>query len=401
MNIIKFKDIFVEDQDWYNDNLRGKYAYWINCRYIVPLNEITKEEAVSFEIDVDSLLGYEYYILVYSYIYVQMQEPPTETDNIPEYPEVPEGTNIVPQEQYIKVGDDYYELVREWKYKNINYHELSRNAKAVAVLVQEVPVDPTKFDDKIIKTYNPDHPYIDQWDNKDEWILEVIDLDGTEKANSIIEYLEYNECIPEDVTLDQVKKFRSWLAKILLEFVDNLTDNQKHILSYYANEMNDDTVKWLTEFGSLTMNYNVLNESACGCSGRSNLSSLYNTHINTCDPILIYKSSIHNGMVQMFSDINFWKPINTNLLRTIVVYLKGILQYKLNLVPDVVDVNDIFTCKCLSTDNAGQKLATNIIENLIESFNYIIEDDVDGHKLTIQSSLNQWADKLYEFMEWN
>ena len=41
MNIIKLRDIVLSNDykiaDFYNANLKGKYAYWVQMRYIFPL----------------------------------------------------------------------------------------------------------------------------------------------------------------------------------------------------------------------------------------------------------------------------------------------------------------------------------------------------------------------------
>lgn len=393
----------VDDQNWYNEHLRGKYAYWINCRYIVPFDEMSKEQAVSFEVDVEPMLGYNYYALVYIYEYKEISEIPEGIQDIPEYPYVPTSDSIDTSEEYILVQNVYYKLEKILVYKKLNQNNLSRNIKMSFVLIDVVPQNPSEDDDKFIKTHTPEYNYIDQWDDNNDWILNVIDVIGTEKVNSIAELKSYNECIPESVTLDQIKKFRTWLAESLLEFETDLTENQTHVLSYYANGMTDDTIKWLTEFGAIETSYNdVVKEVSCGCvGGGSNVSSLYNTSVSICDPISIYKNNLHNSMVQLFSDMSFWEGVNKNLLRGIVIYLEGIVRSGLSLVSLQTTLDNTFSCKCLADDGTAQKLAVSILEDLIESFNYIINDDVVGHKLTIQRALSQWSDKLYEVMEWD
>lgn len=360
MNIIKFKDIIDEghnESEWYNDNLRGKYAYWVRCRYVIPLDSIPSSVYVSYETTINNLLGYTYYYLI--------------------------------------------EVSGVWMYRFIDDNDLSENQKASAVLVGRVPEHPAETDTPIIKTYSGHTKYVDMWDDDYKWLALYIDAQATDKVNDITECLNYNECTPQELTIDQLKVFRTWLAESLLQYKSDLTDNQRHVLSYYAGGMTDDTVKWLTEFGGVTTNYTDITKSSCGCvGGGSNVSSLYNTSLSVCDPIAIYKKNLHDNMVQLFSDISFWNSINKNLLRTIVIYIEGIVNSGLSLVPYESTLSDTFTCKCLSDDGAAQKLAVSILENLIESFNYIIDDDMDGHKLTVQRALFQWADKLYEVMEW-
>ena len=403
MNLIKFIDQMIDGKDWYNDNLRNKYAYWLHCRYIIPLEEISKELAVSFETDIEPLLGYKYYVLSYLYQYVEMIEEPEDISDIPEYPLIPTGISIDIEEIYIKVDNKYYELNQSLVYKEIKSNSISQNRKDLAVLVEEVPINPSEDADKFIKTHNPEYTYIDQWDDNNDWILNVIDVQETEKINSVEEYMRSNEFTPENITLDELKNFRTWLAENLLVFKGELTDNQRHTLTYYAEGMTDETIKWLTEFGQLTVGTKITDGliSTCGCGGSSNVSSLYNSSVGLCDPINIYKTNLHRSMVEMFSDIDFWSDLNKGFLKEIVLYLEGILKAGLSLVVDTTAPSDSFSCRCLGNKSSAQEIAQSVIEDLIVSFNYIIHEDTSGHKLNILQTLSRWSDTLYEVMQWN
>jgi hypothetical protein len=312
MNLIKFRDIIadssLEDAEFFNERLRGKYAFWIRCQYIIALEDITVEEAVAFEVDIRDM--------------------------------VDSGVH-----------------------------------------------------------------YIDLHEGNGHWIYTdgYIDDTGTDKVNSVDEYLKYNESVPRDITLDDLKDFRTWLADNLLVFKSELTDNERHVLLYYKNGMTDDTIKWLTEFGgNVTSNYSSpIHESPCGCGGATDVSSLYKNSLVVCDPISIYKNSIHTMMVNMFSDIDFWTDINEILITNIIIRLRGIIDAGLPISTDTLIAPDTFTCKCTSDPNIVYKSAVAILEELINSFNYILNEDTSGHKNTIQSSLNKWSDELYEAMEWN
>lgn len=53
MNIVKLKDILMPEGTWiaefFNKNLKGKYAYWIQMRYIFPLNSLDYKTYIQFE----------------------------------------------------------------------------------------------------------------------------------------------------------------------------------------------------------------------------------------------------------------------------------------------------------------------------------------------------------------
>lgn len=53
MNIIKLKDILMPETSWmaefFNKNLKGKYAYWVQMRYIFPLESLDYKTYIRFE----------------------------------------------------------------------------------------------------------------------------------------------------------------------------------------------------------------------------------------------------------------------------------------------------------------------------------------------------------------
>lgn len=53
MNIVKLKDILMPQESWvaefFNKNLKGKYAYWIQMRYIFPLESLDYKTYIQFE----------------------------------------------------------------------------------------------------------------------------------------------------------------------------------------------------------------------------------------------------------------------------------------------------------------------------------------------------------------
>ena len=51
MNIVKLLDKVKGGDDFFNQRLRGKYAYNVRCEYIIPLDSITVEEYNRLEVE--------------------------------------------------------------------------------------------------------------------------------------------------------------------------------------------------------------------------------------------------------------------------------------------------------------------------------------------------------------
>ena len=311
MNIVKFIDTAIKSsstialKDWYNENLRGKYAYWIHCKYIATFDDIDEE---------------------------------------------------------------------------LNYIDLEKMSDED--IVQELT------DHEIIYLT----PY-------DEWVDEYIDHTATASLNSVEYYKKANSFVPDDnITMDELKKFRTWVATSLLE-IKTWSDDDAHVLEYYKNGMNDDTIKWLTHFNSSII-INNPSLTTCGCNGNGNLSSLYNDSYSLCDPVSIYRSNIKAAMIVLFSNIDTWQDLSTEFLDEMIIYLENIKKSNLPLVTSN-DVIDVYSCKCLGDQNFAQNQALNVIENLIQSFEWIRRGQTSGHKNSIATTLTTWASTLYENMEWN
>ena len=103
-----------------------------------------------------------------------------------------------------------------------------------------------------------------------------------------------------DITVDEVKKFRTWLAKTILTFDvgskgiqrnELFTQEQTYVLQYYANNMYDDVVKKLSGFNNQVSQQ--IKTSSCGCSS-VDLNSLYS--IESCDMLGTYRKNLYNEM---------------------------------------------------------------------------------------------------------
>lgn len=308
MNIIKFKDIKLPGNEFFNVFLKGKYAYWIHMRYAVSLYHISQSSYILCEQDINNLL-------------------------------------------------------------------------------------------------NSDIPYLDVKADS-ELYLQYIDTQATDATNSIKDLLVYNRYTADlDITIDELKKFRTWLAKNLLSFDQDadgeqiynmFTDEETHVLEYYARGMYDDVVKYLGSFGAATNAVIDTATSTCGCAG-SNLSSLYRFDVTSCDPLAIYRKGIYDKMCAMFSDINTWKDLAPEFLKEFKTYIDNIIRCNFTLSRNEY-VSEFTDCGCDTTDNQSTMKA--ILARLSESLQYMIDKNLDGRKNYIHDALADWSKMLYESMEW-
>lgn len=316
MNIIKFKDQIRPNDKLFNQHLKGRYAYWLHMRYIVPFNFINSSEYVKFENDITALT-----------------------------------------------------------------------------------------DQKRNKCKQPEIPY---WDllGKDAELEAWVDIDGTEDSNSIRPFERHNKyTTDEDITLEEVKKFRTWLAKTLLEFDAHESGRQKNllftedftsVLQYYAGGMYDQCIKTLSK---VEFEHNVasIDISDCGCAGRGNASTLYGDSITGCDPVKVYRRYMYNEMIKEFSQIEFWDQFPTSFIIEFKQYVDNVIQ--LNLPLKNSDNTNVFKdCPCLN--NSGQTVNLDILNRLSRSLMFFIENEIQGNKNYITSALRDWASELYESMEW-
>ena len=329
MNIIKLQDkimpVGCDKAEFFNNKLKGKYAYWIRMRYIIPFDTMSYNGYVACEEDINKLLK----------------------DSNGEYPR--------------PYGCEYLDLY--------------------------------------------DH-IVDLYDNSELNILEYIDSAETDHINDINQYVLKNSYITdEDITLDEIKKFRTWLASELLLFDteyttgeyknEMYTSQESHVLQYYKYGMVNEITSGLIDFGGTVVSYNTINKG-CGCSGSSDLSSLYNNSISSCEPINIYKRNIYNKMVDMFSNIEFWMKYPKEFISTFKKYIDNIIKVGL-VITDSRYVSKYTDCACISSNKQED---VKLLERLSNALNYIYMDDIVGHKNYIKDALYDWASTLYEQMEW-
>lgn len=230
---------------------------------------------------------------------------------------------------------------------------------------------------------------------------DYIDFETTSKINSITKYESYNQFIPDtEITIDELKKFREWLATTLLDLDQDAREYEektKEMLWYYKKNMYNNVVKQLSNFipKNQTVSIQFTPTSSCACTQHVDMTGL----TTACDPVSTYKKGVYEHMVTTFSQVDFWKDLDADFLTNFKAYIDGIIGYNLPL--STVDyVSEFADCGCVNVADTAQKLLINILKNLSTSLGYIIDGDITGHKNFIASSFREWAEKLYEKMYW-
>lgn len=315
MNIIKFKDQIRPGDLLFNKYLKGKYAYWVQMRYIVPFDFIDSAQYVKFENDIRALIG--------------------------------------------------------WKDRGCA------------------------------------QPEIHYWDllKKDTDLEAWVDVDATEDANSIKPFERHNKfTTDDDITIEEVKKFRTWLATTLLSFDARESGIQKNclfdedftrVLQYYACGMYDQCIKALSKI-NFEHHVEKISMSDCGCAG-GNLAGLYSESITSCDPVYLYRKYMYGEMVKNFSQIEFWDQFPTTFLWDFKKYIDNIIALNLPLKGSAW-ISTFVDCTCQS--NTDQMAYTDTLRRLSKALNYIATEEILGNKNFISKALGDWATDLYESMEW-
>ena len=308
MNIVKFRDMILDESNnknnlsedkvlFFNEKLKGKYAYAVNFRHIIPFEDITQQQ----------------------------------------------------------------------------YYEISKNESAIDGIT-----------------------YIELID-----ISEFIDQSKTQIANSITAFEEANKFTTDsDITLGELKRFRTWLADMLYTLLnDNLDSITKEMLNYYREEMHDDTIEHLSYFANGNEHdlISTTNASTCGCQNHTQMLNNQYT-ISTCNPIYIYRKGVYEKMVSVFSDIDFWLKMNKDFLNEIKRYIDGIIKCNLLLYTSQFS-SELHDCGCL-TQNSAQEERMQILKDLSVCFDFLATDNYISKKNHISLTLNKWASLLYEKMRW-
>lgn len=319
MNIIKLKDILMPgdtlESNYFNKHLKGKYAYWVQMRYIVSFDHMRHEGYVACEEDITKLLQKE------------------------------DGTYPKP---YGAPSIDVYK----------------------------------------------------------DGIIYYVDSVETDNINNTIGYRMKNKYTSDsDITIDEIKMFRTWLATELLKMDQTELGEQKnsyfddletHVLNYYTNEMYDSTIRILSELGSSHVTFNKLVDNSCGCQS-SDLSSLHQDSLVVCDSVSIYRKNIYNKMVSMYSNIDFWTQWSSEFINEMKKYVDNIINLNLPLNQSS-NSNTYLECGCKKDDE--QNILIDILKRLSISLGYIADNQIISHKNYISDALTDWSSMLYENMRW-
>lgn len=233
-----------------------------------------------------------------------------------------------------------------------------------------------------------------------------IDVVNTEKCQSIGRWIGFNSFEPdEDITIEELKLFRTWLASQLYNIYEEKTDvtnpelHQKilYMLKYYKNGMKDAATELMNEFNN-TAYQMIPSASTCSCNQNFDISV---QNAIECDVLWTYRENIHKFMVSIFTDIKFWMSTNDDytFISEIIKYLNGIIKhdFPFNSIERSFGYGD---CSCLTTQTSMQESSMEILKQLKQSFEYMSEEKQVYHKNFIYSVLLKWSDVLYEQMLW-
>lgn len=374
MNIVKFRDIYLEshdsgltnqDIDNFNTNLRGKYAYVVNWKWVVPMSEMSEKEYIKASI-LDSSQGTD---IPKDIIWYPVTDSSQDTDT-------PNNLIWFPVSDSSQDTDTMNNLI--W----FPVLDSSQDTDTMKPIGTDVPKNLIPF--KAIELYK---------------ISDFVDYSETETVNDVSRYLKLNEFVSDnDITIDEAKKFRQYLAEQLLAIKYEFAKGEMQMLNYYKDNMYDSVVDSLTIFtenNQVQLSY--IGKKSCDCLTTKNLQGQVVVN-GQCDPINEYRKGVYIKMVELFSDYNYWIDLG-GLCIDFKKYIDAIIKYNLPLFISS-NINVFDDCTCASRTDSLQERGINAMKNLSSALQYIINSDVDGHKNFINEALSVFASQYYERMYW-
>ena len=295
--------------------------------------------------------------------------------------------NIIKFKDVIKVNDDNFNKYLKGKYA---YWINMRYAIPFEFITEQEYITMSRCDHWLKDPCKKECVFY--WDTNRGSINILIDVQETENINSISCYEAKNSFTPgQNLTIDDLKVFRTWLAKRLLEF-NKFNEDDSLVINYYANGMYDNTVKILSKIDrKLSIPVTGSHNSCSMCSDISNLNV---GMVDVCDPLETYRTYIYKLMVEKFSDIDFWKSQYTPFMEEFKWYIDDILKVGFTIEETTDNYLD---CSCTGDSDDYFK---DILRRLSRSIEYILDDETCGHRLYIAKAFNDWATYCYEKMYW-
>lgn len=301
--------------------------------------------------------------------------------------------NIIKFKDVIRIGDVLFNRYLKGKYA---YFVHMRYAVPFDLISVGDYVAIENDIDILLKSDTP------RWDMQKGDIAAYVDESKTDEANSIGEFVRSNKFTTDEcVTLDEVKRFRTWLASNLLEFDLNnhgcpryslYTEQFTHVLEYYSKGMYDDVCKWLTEIKPATSIQDV--QLGCGCNMKP--TDIFPV-VEHCRALNEYRSHIYALMVHEFSQVDFWTQFPAEFIVEFKCYIDNIITLKLPLKPN--ERSSAFVdCECFN--DTAQLVHMETLSKLSTALGYLAQDLISGNRNFIRDAFHKWAAELYEAMEW-
>lgn len=250
---------------------------------------------------------------------------------------------------------------------------------------------------------------IPYYDTQSGDILAWIDADETDRLNNLGWYQRANLFVTDsDLTLDELKKFRSWLPAQLLEFDQDSNGVQTYTLyskpltealRYYSNGMTDYASQKISEMDALGSNApwaRIENQRCCQTQtyewgGTSEPSS-------TLEQYHQYNKKI---LITNLSRIEFWTQFPVEFLSLVRKYISNIRRAQLHLGTNYKEnLEPAFAFRKNLSEQTETYAGALVLDSLIDALDLLIDSEIDGHRNQITKALNDWLTDVYELMIW-